>query len=47
MRQFIDATGKTEEEAINRALEQLGRSPTRPASVVLVAALAALTALAA
>ena len=23
MRQFIDVTGKTEEEAINRALEQL------------------------
>ena len=24
MRQFIDVTGKTEDEAISRALEQLG-----------------------
>ena len=25
MRQFIDVTGKTEDEAISRALEQLGQ----------------------
>ena len=28
MRQFIDVTGKTEEEAINRALEQLSWTGT-------------------